>query len=360
MQKGDFAEAARTYHGCVDLMNQIPGNQPVAFRMPCCDSLNTVSPRFFAEIFNKTSPGGHFLSIDSSVFTVLTPDDPSLPRELVFDPDGKERFRKYIPFPSFVNTIENYPYPYVIGRLCWEFPCIVPSDWEGQSLQKPNNPKTLEDLKAALDCVVLKQGVFNLVFHPHGWIKSEQVVELIDHAVKKHGKKVKFLNFKEAQERLNKNLLGGQVVARAEGQRQRHQARFDPYDDGQLEVVSVDRPGAPEPRPDQATLPAGARYVDDQGRDAGLRFVDLDEDGHARCRLLERSGIWDLPIRAERETLDAQGHGGQGRNGWRTPQDRRATAPTTASSSIRDISGGKTKTPPSSPTWSIAARSMNC
>ena len=136
------------------------------------------------------------------------PTTRSLPRDLVFDPDGKERFRKYIPFPSFVNTIENYPYPYVIGGVCWEFPCIVPSDWEGQNIQKPNNPKTLEDMKAALDCVVLKQGVFNLVFHPHGWIKSEQVVELIDHAVKKHGKKVKFLNFREAQERLNKNLLG--------------------------------------------------------------------------------------------------------------------------------------------------------
>ena len=141
LQKGDFAEAARTYHDCVDLMNQIPGNKPVAFRMPCCDSLNTVSPRFFAEIFNKTSPGGHFLSIDSSVFTVLTPDDPSLPRDLVFDPDGKERFRKYIPFPSFVNTIENYPYPYVIGGLCWEFPCIVPSDWEGQNLQQAGQPQ---------------------------------------------------------------------------------------------------------------------------------------------------------------------------------------------------------------------------
>ncbi len=158
LAKGDFAEAARTYHGCVDLMNKVPGNTPVAFRMPCCDSMNTVSPRFFAEIFNKTSPGGKFLSIDSSVFTVLTPDDPSLPRDLVFDKDGKERFRKYIPFPSFVNTIENYPYPYVIGKMCWEFPCIVPSDWEGQNIHKPANPRTLEDMKAALDCVVLKQG----------------------------------------------------------------------------------------------------------------------------------------------------------------------------------------------------------
>ena len=142
--------------------------------MPCCDSQNTPSPRFFAEIFNKTTPKGHFLSIDTSVFNILTPNDPDLPRNLVDDPDGRERFRKYLPFPSFVNTIEDYPYPYVIGRLCWEFPCVVPSDWEAQHLQKPNNPKPLEDLKAALDATVIKQGVFNLVFHPHGWIKRSR------------------------------------------------------------------------------------------------------------------------------------------------------------------------------------------
>jgi len=277
LQKGDFAAAARTYHDCVDLLSQVPGNKPVAFRMPCCDSLNTVSPRFFAEIFNKISPGGHHLSIDSSVFTVLTPDDPTLPRDLVFDPDGKERFRKYIPFPSFVNTIENYPYPYVIGRLCWEFPCIVPSDWEGNNLNKPFNPRTVADLKAALDCVVLKQGVFNLVFHPHGWIKSEQVVELIDHAVKKHGKKVKFLNFREAQERLNKNLLVGQKLRTLDGKDGGIRlADTDGYRDV---VVKVD-PTRASDRLDDRKLPPGARRLDDQGRDAGLRFVDLDEDGN--------------------------------------------------------------------------------
>ena len=70
----------------------------------------------------------------------------------------------------------------------------------------------MRDWKAALDATVIKQGVFNLVFHPHGWIRTEQVVELIDHAVTKHGKKVKFLDFREAQERLNKNLLGGQPL----------------------------------------------------------------------------------------------------------------------------------------------------
>ncbi len=367
LQKGDFAEAARTYHGCVDLMNQIPGNKPVAFRMPCCDSMNSVSPRFFAEIFNKSSPGGHSLSIDSSVFTVLTPDDPALPRELVFDRDGKERFRKYIPFPSFVNTIENYPYPYVIGRMCWEFPCIVPSDWEGQNLNKPNSPKSLEDLKAALDGVVIKKGVFNFVFHPHGWIRSEQVLELVDYADKRYGRKVKFLTFKEALDRLNKNLLDGQslrgwgkdsdramlvdidrdghldlFINRREGVGLRIWNRlgksweglpelsgsrgatgrnplflvptqgrldmmfFDRIDklprllardfdgDGLPEVIIAGREtslfAASEVDWDMHTgpagkaalgfrLPAGASVVDDRGRDDGLRFVDIDEDG---------------------------------------------------------------------------------
>src|SRR4029077_19945145 len=107
---------------------------------------------------------------------------------------------------------EDYPYPYVVNRMCWEFPCVVPSDWSAQHLQKPNNPDTLRDLKAALDITVLKQGVYNLVFHPHGWIKAEQIVELIDHAVAKHGKKVMFLTFREALERINKNVLDGKPL----------------------------------------------------------------------------------------------------------------------------------------------------
>jgi hypothetical protein len=180
---GDFQAASRTYHDCVDLMNKIPNNRPVAFRMPCCDSINSPGPRFFAELFNKTSPEGNFLTIDTSVFNIPTPNDESLPRRLVVDHDGRERFRKYLPFPSFVNTIEDYPYPYVIGGRCWEFPCAVPSDWEGQNLNKPNNPKTLEDMKASLDIAVLKKGVYNLVFHTHNWIQFHQIVDMIDIAV---------------------------------------------------------------------------------------------------------------------------------------------------------------------------------
>jgi putative membrane-bound dehydrogenase-like protein len=217
LQKGDFAAAKSTYDRCVDLMSAIPGNRPVAFRMPCCDSRNTPSPRFWAEIFNRTTERANYLTIDSSVFNVITPNDPELPRELVLE-NGRERFRKYLPFPSFVNTIDDYPYPYVIGGLCWEFPCVTPSDWAAQNLNKPNNPRTVEDLKAALDAVVIKQGVYNLVFHPHGWIRPEQVNEIIDHAVAKHGKKVKFLNFREAAERLDKNLLAGNPLRSKAGQ----------------------------------------------------------------------------------------------------------------------------------------------
>ncbi len=238
LAKGDFPKAQSTYERCVDLMASIPNNRPVAFRMPCCDSLNTVSPRFFTEIFNRTTAGGKFLTLDSSVFNVLTSNDPKLPRELVVDPSGRDRFLKYIPFEegSFVNTIENYPYPYVISRLCWELPCVTPSDWEAKHYHKPNNPVTVRDLEAALDAIVLKQGVMNLVFHPHGWIRNDQVVELIDHAVAKHGKKVKFLTFREVQERIDRNLLQGQPLRAANGD-DNGVRLLDVNNDGFMDVV---------------------------------------------------------------------------------------------------------------------------
>jgi putative membrane-bound dehydrogenase-like protein len=240
LQGGDLAKAKSTYDRCVDVLRQIPGNKPVAFRTPCCDSLNTVSPRFFSEIFNRTTEQGNYLSLSSSVFSMYTSADPEIPKELLLDADGREKFRKYLPKglkrngieqDNFVNWIENYPYPYVINGLCWEFPCMVPSDWEAQFLQQPNNPKTVEDMKTALDITVMKKGVFNLVFHPHGWIKAEQIVELIDHAVTKHGKKVKFLNFREAHDRLNSNFLDGHPLRRADG------------GDNGVRVFDVDRDG---------------------------------------------------------------------------------------------------------------------
>src|ERR1043165_1997963 len=89
LAKGNFEAATNTYHGCVDLLNHIPGNEPVAFRMPCCDSLNSASPRFFAEIFNRANSSGQFLTVDSSVFNITTTNDTTLPRELTTDSNGK-------------------------------------------------------------------------------------------------------------------------------------------------------------------------------------------------------------------------------------------------------------------------------
>src|SRR5207249_2677508 len=168
--------------------------------------------------FNRTNAAGQFLTIDSSVMNIFTTNDPSLPRQLVTELDGREKFRKYVPFPSFTTTIADYPYPYVIGKLCWEFPALMPSDWDAQHLHGANNPATVADWKATLDATVLKQGVLDLIFHPHGWIRSEQIVELIDYAVQKHGSKVRFLTFREAQERLDKNLLLGHPLRAPNGQ----------------------------------------------------------------------------------------------------------------------------------------------
>src|SRR5437588_2082950 len=81
LAQGNFRAAADTYYGCIELMNQIPGNKPVAFRMPCCDSMDSPSPRFYAELFNHTNAAGQFLTIDSSVMNITTTNDASLPRE---------------------------------------------------------------------------------------------------------------------------------------------------------------------------------------------------------------------------------------------------------------------------------------
>jgi putative membrane-bound dehydrogenase-like protein len=252
--QGGFKKAKGTYDRCVDLLHEVPGNKPVAFRMPCCDSMNTPSPRFYAEIFNRTTEKGRFLQIDSSVFNVFTPQDRELPRAAVLDEQGRERFRKYLPHDrTFVNYIEDYPYPYVIDRLCWEFPCVTPSDWQAQHLHKPANPLTLRDWKAALDCTVAKQGVFTMVFHPYGWSTPEQHIDLIDYAVTKYGKKVKFLTFREALERLNKMLQEGHPL--------RHISRED-------------RTPLRNPK---------------TGEDNGVRILDVDNDGFMDVLLGDRS-----------------------------------------------------------------------
>lgn len=156
--------------------------------------------------------GGNFLSSDSSVFQVFTQDDSDLPRE-IFANGNEKRFERYVPRgKGFVNTIANYPHPYLIGKQDWELRCTVPSDWEAQFLQGKNHPRTVEDLKAALDATVAKQRLFVLVFHPHGWIQNTQMAELIDHAQGRHSLKLKFFSLPEVQARLDQHLLAGQPI----------------------------------------------------------------------------------------------------------------------------------------------------
>jgi putative membrane-bound dehydrogenase-like protein len=352
--KGDFEKAKSTYDRCVDLLADVPHNRPVAFRTPCCDSLNTVSPRFYSTIFTRPTPHGRFLTLDSSVFNVFTPDDPALPRDLVTDTDGRGRFAKYLPADrAFVNFVENYPYPYVVNKVCWEFPCVTPSDWQAQYLHKPNNPVTVRDWQAALDCTVIKQGVFCLVFHPHGWIRNDQIVDLIDYAQARYGRKVKFLTFKEAEERLTRVLLGGVplrdpktggdngvrlldidgdgyldvVIANAQVRQTR---RWSPYHrglllgDGGLPATIADahfgvlrpdgmasllRPGATTgwhfdypSWTEEATLRAGLEF-DGQPADRSRRLQLRDLDGDGKCELIVGNGKqsavfrWNEPAR---------------------------------------------------------------
>ena len=309
LRDGDFEKAKSTYDRCVDQIAKIPGNHPVAFRFPCCDSLNTPSPRAFAEIINACTPEENFLQASSSICAPLTVDDPDLPRNLVENTNGTPRFSRYIPFELFVNKVENYPYPFPVAKLCWEFPLAVPSDWQAQKLQKPNNPKTVDDLKAAVDATVIKRGMANIVFHPHGWIRSDQMVDVIDHAANRWQDKIRFLNFSECIDRLNKHLLSGQPL-RAEDGTDNGVRLLDLNADGYLDVVIGNRKLQQTRlwKPDQAAwdenvfpvlvvdapTPRDAEKKPSGAGDAGVRFGVLSPGGAASflVRNEKQAGVW--------------------------------------------------------------------
>jgi putative membrane-bound dehydrogenase-like protein len=314
LANGDFQFAAATYYDCLDLLTQILGNKPVAFRMPCCDSMDSPSPRFYAEIFNYLSPKGNFLTIDSSVMNLFTTNDSALPRELVVDNNGAERFRKYFPaktnsttrvnLEAFATTVENYPYPYVFGKLCWEFPCSVPSDWEAFNLRGATNAVTVADWQADLDATVLKQGVFSMIFHPHGWIRNDQLVQLIDYANAKYGKRIKFLTFREAQERLNQNLLHGEPLRAANGH-DNGVRLIDLNHDGFLDVVignsrlRTTRIWNPASRTwTETEFPTAlvATVSEKESRDAGVRFGCFGASGQVTAFRRDESskGAWSF------------------------------------------------------------------
>ena len=217
LQRYDFRRARANYHGCVDLLTLIPNNRSVGFRFPCMDGQNTPSPRAYAEILNGVSDLGNFMTSSSSVGIVFTPEDPEIPKSIFEDdPAGARRFSKYL-MNGFVNYVENYPYPFVIGNLIWELPFVYPNDYTGQALHGNQSPVTITDFKAAVDATVAKKGAVSLCFHAGGWMSSEQMADIVDHSDKTHGKKVKFLNMREMDERIVENMLSGHALRGADG-----------------------------------------------------------------------------------------------------------------------------------------------
>ena len=295
LHDGDLPRARETVHQCIDLLDGIPNMRPVSYRMPCCDSMNSVSPRFYDEIMSLVTPAGNFLASDSSVFQIFTKDDPDLPEE-IFSNGNEKRFERYVPAgKDFVNTITNYPYPYLIGKQHWEFPCTVPSDWEAQHLQGKNNPRTVEDLKAALDATVAKRGLFVLVFHPHGWIENTQVIDLIDYAQSTYGSKLKFVNMAEVQARIDQEMLAGRPIRNTDGSLSGTRL-LDLDGDGYMDVVfgeddrSTARVWDPPTRTwqfwEEVTVQDTPPLLDldldgqsDEPDNGALRFWDLDGDG---------------------------------------------------------------------------------
>jgi len=78
---------------------------------------------------------------------------------------------------------------------------VTPSDWQAQHLHKPNNPQTVKDWQAALIAPSSRRASDDGV--PPARVDQERPAGGAgDYADKKHGKKVKFLNFREALERL--------------------------------------------------------------------------------------------------------------------------------------------------------------
>ena len=299
--RSDFLE-------CVANLHALRGNRPVAFRMPGCDGRNTTSPRFYAELFPLRTPRGEFLAMDSSIFTYFTADDPALPRDLLFEADGREKFGKFvrgIPYTRhYHNSVVNYPYPYVINGTIWELPAMIPGDAHGVHAYKAKNPQTVADWQRAIDLTVLKQGLYTLCFHPHGYIENGQVAELVDTAARKYGKRIKFLNCPEIHERLTTNLLGGATLRSRTGA-DNGVRLLDVNGDGYLDVVIGNsqrretriwdpRTGAWKTTSFPVALVANENAVD--ATSAGAHFFTAEANGRARLAIasLEQRGVWQF------------------------------------------------------------------
>ncbi|MCH9655711.1 MAG: FG-GAP-like repeat-containing protein [Planctomycetes bacterium] len=288
-----LALARLDYLACLENLFEVPGNRPVAHRMPGCDAQNSVSPRFFTEVFPLRTEEGRFLTCDSSITTWFPSDDKTLPRKWRYDSENRPRFDKYVnKIPQtrhFVNSIRNYPYPYAINQLIWELPVTIPGDSHGVHQNKAKSSKTTDDWKRAVDICVQKQGLCNLLFHTIGYCDAQQLVDVIDYADRTYGKPVKFLNCREIYDRLTKNVLGG-VALRSKSGGDNGVRLLDVNADGFLDaVISNSKQQTTriwEPKSKQwreIPLPVQILSNEDTGasKSHGVHFFTASRAGHA-------------------------------------------------------------------------------
>lgn len=214
----------RDFLDSLENLSRIPDGAPVAFRVPGSDARNTPSPRFYTEILPRLTTEGSFLRMDSSIFMAFS--DPKL-----------NKFVDGIPFTkSFRNYVVDYPYPFVLNRTIWELPATIPGDAHGVHAYGRESDETVADWKRAIDRVVEMKGVYTLCFHPHGYIKSEQLVDLVDYANRKYGHRIRFLNCREIDDRLTDNLCNG-IPLRDPNGTGNHLRLADVNADGFLDVL---------------------------------------------------------------------------------------------------------------------------
>ena len=296
------------YLACMENLFGVPGNRPVAHRMPGCDAQNSVSPRFYTEVFPLRTSDGRFLTCDTSICTWFPSSDTSLPREWRYDADGRPRFDKFVDnIPQtrhFVNSIENFPYPYVINNTIWEFPVTIPCDSHGVHQHRPQSDKTADDWKRAVDICVEKQGLMNVLFHTIGYIKNSQVVDVIDYADRTYGRRVKFLNCREIYDRLTKNALGG-VPLRSKSGDDNGVRLLDVNADGFLDVVisnskqQTTRLWSPrEKRWREISFPVQVVTAEDTDipLNLGARFLIAGPNGEAAVAVANKRqrGLWSF------------------------------------------------------------------
>ena len=146
LARGDLAKAKATYDRCVDQMDAFPatgrGVSHALLRFDEFAQPAVLSPRSST----ARTPRATSCRSTARCATSSRPTIRAAARAGAGRARPQEIFRKYLPFKSFVNTIEDYPYPYVIGRLCWEFPCVVPSDWRRRTAkaQQPANRRRFQ------------------------------------------------------------------------------------------------------------------------------------------------------------------------------------------------------------------------